>query len=79
MFYYSDSHDNKSDSYVLTNITLSYKKQNSSINIWARNIFNNYYSTRGFYFGNEAPNFVDTLYKRQGDPKIVGISIRHNF
>jgi|TARA_Y200000002_G_scaffold161347_1_gene133265 iron complex outermembrane receptor protein len=78
-FYYSDSHDNKSDSYVLTNITLSYKKQNSSINIWARNIFNKYYSTRGFYFGNEAPNFVDTLYKRQGDPKIVGISIRHNF
>ncbi len=78
-FYYSDSHNNKSESYQLVNLTLGYSKANLTADIWIRNLFDEYYSTRGFYFGNEAPNFIETLYRRQGDPKNIGISIRHNF
>ena len=78
-FYYSDSHNNKSKSYQLVNFTLGYTKADLTVDIWIRNLFDEYYSTRGFYFGNEAPNFVDTLYRRQGDPKNIGISIRHDF
>ena len=78
-FYYSDSHDNKSKSYELVNLTLGYSKANFSTDLWIRNLFDEYYSTRGFFFGNEAPNFVDTLYRRQGDPKNIGISIRYYF
>lgn len=78
-FYYSDSHDNKSKSYQLVNLTLGYSKANFVTDVWLRNLFDEYYSTRGFYFGNEAPNFIDTLYRRQGDPKNIGISIRYNF
>ncbi|MFL2714806.1 MAG: TonB-dependent receptor [Gammaproteobacteria bacterium] len=78
-FYYSDSHDNKSKSYQLVNLTLGYSKANFVTDVWIRNLFDEYYSTRGFYFGNEAPNFIDTLYRRQGDPKNIGISIRYDF
>ena len=78
-FYYSDSHDNKSQSYQLVNIHFGYSKDNISAEFWVRNAFDKYYSTRGFYFGNEAPNFVDTLYRRQGDPKNFGLSLRYNF
>ena len=78
-FYYSDSHNNKSESYQLVNLTLGYSKANLTADIWIRNLFDEYYSTRGFYFGNEAPNFIETLYRRQGDPKNIGISIRHDF
>ena len=78
-FYYSDSHDNKSKSYQLVNLTLGYSKANFVADVWIRNLFDEYYSTRGFYFGNEAPNFIDTLYRRQGDPKNIGISIRYDF
>ena len=46
---------------------------------WARNVFDEYYSTRGFYFGNEAPDFTDTLYERHGDPRHIGISVRYDF
>ena len=53
--------------------------QKLSVDIWARNLFDEYYSTRGFFFGNEAPNFEDTLYRRQGDPKNIGLSLRYNF
>ena len=78
-FYYSDSHDSKSKSYQLVNLTLGYSKANFVTEVWIRNIFDEYYSTRGFYFGNEAPNFIDTLYRRQGDPKNIGISLRYDF
>jgi len=78
-FYYSDSHDNQSKSYQLTNIIFGYSNSDFSADLWIRNIFNKYYSTRGFYFGNEAPNFIDTLYRRQGDPRNIGISLRYNF
>ncbi len=78
-FYYSDSHDNKSQSYQLVNMHFGYSKDNISAELWIRNAFDKYYSTRGFYFGNEAPNFEDTLYRRQGDPKNFGLSLRYNF
>ena len=78
-FYYSDSHDNQSKSYQLTNLTFGYSNANFTADLWVRNLFDKYYSTRGFFFGNEAPNFVETLYRRQGDPKNIGISLRYNF
>ncbi len=78
-FYYSDSHDNQSKSYQLTNLTFGYSNANFTVDLWIRNLFDKYYSTRGFFFGNEAPYFIDTLYRRQGDPKHIGISLRYNF
>ena len=78
-FYYSDSHDNKSKKYQLLNATIGYSKANLSAEFWVRNIFDKYYSTRGFFFGNEAPDFTETLYKRQGDPRNIGFTIRYKF
>ena len=78
-FYYSNSHNNKSDDYQLMNFSFGYKKENINAEFWIRNILDEYYSTRGFYFGNEPPNFIDTLYRRQGDPRHLGISIRYKF
>ena len=78
-FYYSDSHNNQSKSYSLTNINFDYLIKQWTYSIWARNIFDEYYSLRGFYFGNEAPDFKDTLYERHGDPRHLGLSVRYDF
>ena len=78
-FYYSDSHNNKSDSYVLTNVALRHSVDNWVIDLWVQNLFDEYYSTRGFFFGNEAPDFIDTLYRRHGDPRHFGLSVRYDF
>jgi iron complex outermembrane receptor protein len=78
-FYYSDSHNNRSKSYFLTNLSYSYFSGQWTYSIWGRNIFDEYYSTRGFYFGNEAPNFTDTLYERHGDPRHMGVTVRYDF
>ena len=77
-FYYSDSHDNKSRSYALTNLSLGYQFDQLEVSLWMRNVFNKYYSVRGFYFGNEPPNFEDTLYERHGDPRHFGLSLQYD-
>ena len=46
--------------------------------LWVHNLFNKYYSIRGFYFGNEPPNFEDTLYERHGDPRRFGLSLQYD-
>jgi len=76
-FYYSDSHDNKSRSYALTNLSLGYQFDQLEVSLWMRNVFNKYYSVRGFYFGNEPPNFEATLYERHGDPRHFGLSLQY--
>ena len=78
-FYYSDSHDNQADSYILTNASLTHTINDWTLDIWGQNLFDEYYSTRGFYFGNEAPDFIDTLYRRHGDPRHFGISLKYDF
>ena len=78
-FYYSDSHNNTSESYNLTNINYGYEYGQWTYSLWARNIFDKYYSVRGFYFGNEAPNFVDALYRRHGDPRHIGVMVQYDF
>jgi len=78
-FYYSDSHDKKSQSYSLTNLSLGYQEGQWNAELWIRNVFDSYYSVRGFYFGNEPPNFEDTLYERHGDPRHFGVSLQYNF
>jgi outer membrane receptor protein involved in Fe transport len=78
-FYYSDSHNNKSDSYILLNSSFGYNYDDWVVELWVRNLFDEYYATRGFYFGNEAPDFADTLYERHGDPRHIGLSIRYDF
>ena len=78
-FYYSDSHDNQSKSYALENLSYNYSIGHWTYSVWARNIFDKYYSVRGFYFGNEAPDFKDKLYERHGDPRHIGITARYDF
>ena len=79
-FYFSDSHDQVSKAYSLTNLRLGYDADNWSVSAWARNVFDKKYAVRGFFFGNEpARSFADTLYTRQGDPQQFGFSFDYHY
>ena len=78
-FYYSDSHDNQSKSYALANLSYNYSIGDWTFSVWTKNLFDKYSSVRGFYFGNEAPDFKDKLYERHGDPRHIGITARYDF
>ena len=78
-FYFDVAHDERSESYELVNARVGYRSGNWSAVLWARNLFDEDYAVRGFYFGNEPPDFPDTLYTRSGDPRQVGVTFEMRF
>ena len=76
-YYFSDNHNQKSTPYSLFNLSFGYKFENLEINLWIRNLFDQIYETRGFYFGLIPPNFEDELFKSYGDPRQLGISLNY--
>lgn len=78
-FYFDVSHNEKSTPVELVNARLGYETQRWTVQLWARNLFDESYAVRGFYFGNEPPNFPSSLYVRQGDPRQIGVTFDMGF
>jgi outer membrane receptor protein involved in Fe transport len=78
-FYFDVSHDQRSSAYELVHARVGYEGDSWSAQLWARNLFDKHYAVRGFYFGNEPPDFPNKLYTRLGDPRHVGITIEKRF
>ncbi|MCT7943273.1 TonB-dependent receptor [Shewanella holmiensis] len=79
-FYYSDSNESKSDPYNIVNARLGYETQTWSAYLWGRNLFDENYGVRGFYFGNEPDlDWADKQYIRYGDPRQVGVTFDYKF
>ncbi|MDH5622070.1 MAG: TonB-dependent receptor, partial [Gammaproteobacteria bacterium] len=78
-FYFDVSHDQKSQSYQLFNVRIGRETETWLAAFWVRNLFDELYAVRGFYFGNEPPDFPDKLYTRSGDPRQLGVTIERRF
>jgi len=78
-FYYDYSHDEKSVAYEQVNLRFGKVWRAWSVDLWGRNIFDETFYVRGFYFGNEPPNFPDRLYVQAGAPRQVGVTVRWIF
>jgi iron complex outermembrane receptor protein len=78
-FYFDDSNNQKSNPYNLFNGTVGYEKGGWKVLFWSRNLFNQSYAVRGFYFGNEPPNFENKLYVQRGDPRAFGATVSYTF
>ncbi|NNE61189.1 MAG: TonB-dependent receptor, partial [Woeseia sp.] len=78
-FYFDVSHDQRSQPYELVNARAGYDAERWQLQLWARNLLDERYAVRGFYFGNEPPDFPETLYVRQGDPRQIGLTFDMRF
>jgi len=74
-FYFDASHDEQSDPYSLLNLKAGYVADRWSVFAWGRNVFDERYAVRGFYFGLEPPDFANKLYVQQGDPRQIGLTV----
>ena len=63
-FFFDYGHDQASEPYGLANLSVGREWESWSVKLWARNLFDEDYFVRGFYFGNEPPDFPPTLYTR---------------
>ncbi|QLE85280.1 TonB-dependent receptor [Shewanella sp. Scap07] len=79
-FYYSDSNDSRSDPYTIFNARVGYETDVWSAYLWGRNLFDEKYGVRGFYFGNEPDqDWADKQYIRYGDPRQLGVTVNVKF
>ncbi len=77
-FYFDASNDQRSSAYRLVNARVGYESSHWALSLWGRNLFDAVYAQRGFYFGNEPPDFADKLYVQRGDPRQVGVTFSWN-
>ena len=78
-FYFDVSHDQRSEAYTLVNARAGFAAERWSVTLWMRNLADERYAVRGFFFGNEPPDFPPTLYTRLGDARQAGITVDLEF
>lgn len=82
-FYYSSSHDYQSDSYQLWNASIRYTLNSLEISLVGRNVTNEDYSIKGYYFGIDpkagAEGYAPRLYTQKGNPALVSLNVKYNF
>ncbi len=75
-FYFSDSHNEQSDAYELLHLTAGWRHDNWSLQIWARNLLDEDYPVRGFFFGNDPRDgYSPTNYVQLGEPRRIGLTV----
>ena len=78
-FYFDASHDERAPSRILTHLKAGYSGEHWRAEVWVRNLFDRYYSQRGFKFGLEPPDFIPTRYVQAGDPRHAGVTVTYLF
>jgi iron complex outermembrane recepter protein len=78
-FYFSASHDQRAPSYQLVNLNAGYEAGRWSATLYARNLLNEHYAVRGFFFANEPPDWEPKRYIQNGDPRQVGLRVSFDF
>lgn len=74
-FYFSDSHDFKSEPYALVHANVAWRGDGWSLSLWGRNLFDKDYYVRGYYFGNDPRiGYEPRGYTQLGEPRNFGIT-----
>jgi outer membrane receptor protein involved in Fe transport len=78
-FYFDTSNDEQAPARTVVNLKLGYERERWAAYLWARNLFDEHYAVRGFFFGNEPPDFIPKRYVQPGDPRQVGVTFNYSF
>jgi len=77
-YYFDNVHNETSRAYALTHARVGYEAESWEVYLWGRNLFNQRYANRGFYFDPDYGNNPRAFYGL-GDPRQVGITTRVHF
>ena len=80
-FYFSDRHNEQSDSYDLVNASAGIERQQWTLTLWGRNLTDEDYYVRGFgSFGNDPrKGYITEPYYQFGEPRMYGVTASYTF
>ncbi len=74
-FYDLPPNSTRSSPYALVNGKLGWDSPHWELYLWARNLLDKNFTVRGFYFGDEPPDFFNKLYVQLGEPRSWGLHL----
>jgi iron complex outermembrane recepter protein len=78
-FYDLPPNETRSSAYGLVNGKLGWENKRLEIYLWGRNLLNKNYTVRGFFFGDEPPDFPYKQYVQLGEPRNWGVHFTARF
>lgn len=78
-YYFDDANDAQSASISLLNGSFGYESGPWSVVFWGQNLLDKRYAVRGFFFGNEPPDFTPKRYIQRGVPLSGGMTVNYSF
>jgi iron complex outermembrane receptor protein len=78
-FYDLPPNNTRSSAYGLVNGKLGWDASRWGAYLWGRNLLNKNYTVRGFFFGDEPPDFPNKLYVQLGEPRNWGVHFTARF
>ena len=74
-FYFSDNHNLKSKAYQLVHASAGYRSGGWNVRVWGRNLADEDYFVRGFFFGNDPRDgYTARGFTQLGAPRRFGVS-----
>jgi outer membrane receptor protein involved in Fe transport len=77
--YDSNNHDEARGAFNVVNGSIGYAHGPWTMTLWVRNLFDQRYHKRVFFFGNEDPDYIPTRYESVADPRQVGVTAKYRF
>jgi len=65
--------------FTVVNATLGYAWGDWTLAFWAKNLFDEVYDKRVYFFGNEDPDYIETRYENRADPRQIGGTVSYRF
>ncbi|WP_221030394.1 TonB-dependent receptor [Actomonas aquatica] len=78
-YYESNTHNETRSGFNVVNASIGYRTGPWAITLWARNLLDERYEKRIFYFANEGPDWLDKRYESPADPRQLGATVRYSF
>jgi iron complex outermembrane recepter protein len=69
----------RSHAYGVANGKIGWQRERYEVYLWGRNLLNKDYTVRGFYFGDQPPNFASAIYTQLGEPRNWGVHFTYHF
>jgi outer membrane receptor protein involved in Fe transport len=63
----------------VVNATLGYAWRQWTFTLWAKNLLNETYDKRVYFFGNADPDYLETRYEDRADPRQIGVTAAYRF
>jgi iron complex outermembrane recepter protein len=75
----SNNHDEARGAFNVVNGSIGYSRGPWTFTLWGRNLFDQRYHKRVFFFGNEDPDYIPTRYESVADPRHFGVTAAYRF